>query len=337
MQPCKLLQQIMIAAAISLTSLPTLAASSFATNSFSINEIKHTVQPFTSHTIQYQAQVKTLLAQLNPQNMWDDLTILSSFNDRYANSPSGIAAANWIINRVETFVNNNLRDDVTIDLVQSGNKYKQPSVVVKIGNADEPGVVISAHIDTPRAINNYNMPGADDDGSGCVTVLETLRVILASDIRFKKPLYFIWYAAEEEGLVGSSNVVESFKNNNVPIDGVLQLDLTGYAPRNEPTMWIIDDYVDNNLATYLETLIQTYIKQPTNHTKCGYACSDHASWVKAGYPAAIATESAFQEINRYKHHSQDTINHLSLSHMTDYLKLATAFAVELAEPLSNKS
>ncbi len=32
------------------------------------------------------------------------------------------------------------------------------------------------------------------------------------------------------------------------------------------------------------------------------------------------------------HTNQDTLDKVSLAHMTDYLKLATAFIVELAEP-----
>ena len=70
------------------------------------------------------------------------------------------------------------------------------------GNSDEPGVVVGAHMDTLSSAVSIK-PGADDDGSGSVTVLETARSLLSSGMHFKKPLYLIWYSAEELGLIGS--------------------------------------------------------------------------------------------------------------------------------------
>ena len=93
-----------------------------------------------------------------------------------------------------------------------------------------------------------------------------------------------------------------------------------------------DDFVNEKLVRFLGELITTYVKQPIKHTRCGYACSDHANWTKNGYAAAIPAESAFEHTNPNIHSSRDTQDKLSLNHMTDYLKLATAFAVELAEP-----
>ena len=177
-------------------------------------------------------------------------------------------------------------------------------------------------------------PGADDDASGTVTVLEAARTLLASGMQFNKPIYFIWYAAEEDGLLGSRDVVSQFKNKNIPIDAVLQLDMTGYAGKNQsnPTMWLINDYVNQSLTAFLETLINTYVKQPIGHTQCGYACSDHARWTNKQIPAAFPFEAEFGHDNPDVHTSRDTVNNLSLNHMTDFAKLAVAFAVELAEP-----
>jgi len=286
-----------------------------------------------SYEIKYEAQVTDLLKQINPQNMWNNLTTITSYKDRYAKSDEGVQAANWFKTQVETIAKNNNRNDVSVYLVSTGSDYIQPSVVAKVGNSNEPGIVIGAHMDTLSGAMSKK-PGADDDGSGSVTVLEAARTILSSNMTFKKPIYFIWYAAEEEGLVGSGRVVSEFKNKNIPVAAVLHFDLTGYAHNNEPTMWLIDDYVNKDLSAYLGKLISTYVKQPIKHTKCGYACSDHASWTQAGYPAAIPAESAYADTNPSIHSSRDTMDKLSLTHMTDYLKLATAFAVEMAEPVA---
>lgn len=286
----------------------------------------------SSYEIKYQKQVEQMLGQLNPQEMWDYLSTLTSFQDRYADSDNGVKAAEWLKSQVETFARDNQRTDVSVYTITTGG-YKQPSVVAKVGSGTGPGIVIGAHMDTLSS-RSSKKPGADDDGTGSVTVLEAARTVLASGMQFKKPVYFVWYAAEEEGLVGSGYVVDEFKNKNIPVTAVLHYDLTGFAHNNESTMWLIDDYVDKSLSSYLGDLIKAYVKKPIKHTSCGYACSDHANWTANGYAAAIPAESAYEDTNPYIHSSMDTMDKLSLDHMTDYVKLAAAFVVEMAEPLA---
>lgn len=290
-------------------------------------------QTKTNYTIQYPGQVNQLLKQVNPENMWTNLTTLSDFRDRYANSDNGVQAANWMKTQVESMAKTYNRNDVSVYFIATNSKYKQPSVIAKVGNSNQPGIVIGAHLDTVMSPLNKS-PGADDDGSGSVTVLETARTILSSNMTFNKPIYFVWYAAEEEGLIGSQRVVSEFKKQNIPVAAVLHFDLTGYAHNNESTMWLMDDYTNKDLVTYLGQLISTYVQRPFKHDKCGYACSDHASWTQAGYAAAIPAESAYNDTNPNIHSPRDTMDKLSLTHMTDYLKLATAFAVEMAEPVT---
>jgi bacterial leucyl aminopeptidase len=214
--------------------------------------------------------------------------------------------------------------------------------VVKIGNSNEAGIVIGAHIDTL----NGQMPGADDDGSGTVTVLELAKALINSNMQFKKPIYLIWYSAEEEGLIGSSYTEKDFKQQRIGVEAVIQFDMTGFSYQNDPTIWLVKDYTDPELTSFLETLVNTYVKQPVKYTYCGYACSDHATWNKQGYKAAFAYEGEMTATghpspektikdNPYFHSAMDTMEKLSLTHMTNYAKLGIAFAVELAGPIAS--
>lgn len=287
----------------------------------------------TNYTIKYPAHVNQLLKQINPEDMRADLTTLTAFPDRYSKSDNGVKAANWIKSQVEIMAKNNNRTDVSYTFINTGDSYKQPSLVIKIGDSNEPGVVVGGHMDTLSSTWS-NKPGADDDGTGTVTVLETARVLLGSGMHFKKPIYLIWYAAEEMGLVGSQHVVADFKAKKIPVSAVMQLDMTGYSYKNDPTMWLVNDNVNKDLTAYLETLINTYVKQPVKYTQCGYDCSDHASWHLGGYPASIPFEAAFETYNPNIHTSADTMEKLSLKHMESFSKVAVAFAVELAEPVA---
>lgn len=284
----------------------------------------------TKYQIRYQTQVKALIKQMNPDEMWADLATLTSFKDRYANSENGVKAAQWFVTEMENLAKANNRTDVSTQLIVTDN-YHQPSVVVKVGNSDQPGVVIGAHLDTLNS--NFSVkPGADDDGSGSVTVLETARLILKSQLKFNKPIYFMWYAAEEEGLLGSQAVVDYFKKNQIPVAAVIHFDMTGYAYQNDNTMWLIKDNVDKDLTVFLGNLIRQYVNRPVKNTTCGYACSDHASWTQKGYVAAMPFESSLGKDNPDIHTSRDTMDKLSLSHMTDFAKLGLAYTIELAEP-----
>jgi leucyl aminopeptidase len=287
-----------------------------------------------TYAIKYTKEVNQLLNELHPNAMWDNLKTLSSYKDRYADSDTGVSAANWIRETVLQIAKDNGRTDVSSFLVQTGNRYKQPSVVIKMGTSNEPGIVVSGHMDTNQAWFG-NMPGADDDGSGSMSTLEVARTLLSSNMHFKNPIYFIWYSAEEEGLVGSQYVVSQFKKQNIPVANVFHLDMTGYTPKNDPTLWLIQDNTNPALTSYLETLIKTYVKQPVQYTACGYACSDHASWTQKGYVAAMATEAKFGLEDPYLHTAQDKMELLSVDHMLDFAKLGVAFVVELAEPISN--
>lgn len=281
-------------------------------------------------SVKYPQQVNRLLSAFNSQMMWNNLTTLTSqFQDRFAKSPSGVRTTNWIKNQIETLAKN--RSDVSIKLVNTGN-YAQRSVVVKIGNSIEPGVVLGGHMDTLQA-KQAAMPGADDDGTGAVTLLEVARVILSSNMQFKKPIYLIWYSAEEVGLVGSQHVVAYFKRQNIPVDGVMQFDMTGYAYNNDLSMWLITDYTNPELTSFTVDLINAYVKRPIQYTKCGYACSDHATWTQNGYKTAFPAEAAFSTSNPKIHSPDDTMSNITKAHSEDYAKLALAFAVEMAEPV----
>lgn len=65
-------------------------------------------------------------------------------------------------------------------------------------------------------------------------------------------------------------------------------------------------------------------------TQCGYACSDHASASKAGYPSAFVIESAFSDSDQKIHTSDDSIKYLSFDHMLQHARLTLAFVYELA-------
>jgi leucyl aminopeptidase len=67
------------------------------------------------------------------------------------------------------------------------------------------------------------------------------------------------------------------------------------------------------------------------YDKCGYACSDHASWSALGFPASMSFESSFAGDNPYIHSAKDTYANSGsqAAHALKFARLAAAFALEL--------
>lgn len=320
----------------------------------------------TIYKIQYSPQVNQLINQINPQFLWSSLAKLTSFPDRSSETVNGIDAAYWIKSQIELIAEESGRKDITIFSIATKRinekgrpiEFKQPSIVVKIGNSSIPGVLLGAHFDTypkydmetskkicsefddPKIRKSCedemmsDKPGADDDGSGAVTLLETARILMNSGMKFAKPIYLVWYAAEEDGMIGSQAVVEDFQKRNIQISAVMQLDQVGFSYQSDPTMWLVTNYVDKDLTTYIATLIHEYVKQPVNYTESKGPASDNFSWFKRGIPVVFPfeTEMKLGNGNLNVHTRHDTMDKLSLTHMLDYAKLAISFSVELAEP-----
>lgn len=281
-----------------------------------------------SYEIKHQRAVNKALAAIDSENILQTVTYLTSYYNRSATMNTGVETAGWLKDQFEILAIIYGRKDTATYFVETGIHYQQPSLVTVIGaDNNKPAIVIGAHMDTLDG----RMPGAGDDASGSAIVMEMTRVLLQSQTKFKRPIYIIWYAAEERGLVGSQFVVQDFLHKGIPVKAAIQFDMTGYrSDEKDPTMWVFRDYTDKNLSNFVAKLIKTYVKVPVAYSSCGYGCSDHASWMAEGIPAAFPCETSFEEHNPYIHTSADTMSLLNTEHMINFTKLALAFAIELA-------
>jgi Zn-dependent M28 family amino/carboxypeptidase len=84
-------------------------------------------------------------------------------------------------------------------------------------------IVIGAHLDSvPRG------PGINDNGSGSATILEIAEVFAAQDREPRNKLRFMWFGAEEFGLLGSEAYVDSLSlAERDQIAAMLNFDMVG--------------------------------------------------------------------------------------------------------------
>lgn len=281
-----------------------------------------------------QARVTPLLTKVDGGNLIAIVTKLSAFDNRNYQTAEGVAASNYIKSEYARVAGG--RAGIRVELVPH-TRFKQPSVIATIqgnGPNQDEIVVIGGHLDS---ISSGRLaPGADDNASGTATVMEAFRILVESGFQPNRTLQFMGYAGEEEGLLGSQDIASRYKNEGKHVVAVLQFDMTMF-PGATPRITFINDHVNQDLTKFVERLSDEYVKANWIEDKCGYACSDHASWTRAGYPSAFPFETAFREYNPDIHSPKDTVEKLDGSHAENYLKLAIAFGVELAEADGNRT
>ena len=152
----------------------------------------------------------------------------------------------------------------------------------------------------PDSINN----GADDDGSGSVTLLELAEAFSQSRVKPKRSLLFVWHTGEEKGLLGSRWASDHLP---VPADSVvaqLNMDMVGRgAARDLPVG--SEDYLQlvgsRRLSTELGDIVESvnakerrpftfdYQFDANGHPENIYCRSDHYNYARIGIPIVFFT------------------------------------------------
>jgi len=282
-------------------------------------------------TLYREDYVNELLSRSNPQNAWGYLTTLSAYNNRYYTSSTGVASSVWIRNQIQNIINQYGRGSyVSVELFNHPG-WPQQSIIATIrpNTTSEETVIIGAHCDsTAPGMPNGRAPGADDDGSGTVTLMEIFRLLMEDGYVPDRILEFQWYAAEELGLLGSADIAATYARQDRLVYAMLQYDMNSYNPNGNAMYRIMYDvqYMDRQLTDYLYILADAFTSLSVTTGSYGYAASDHASYARNGFPASHAKEStSYPQI----HTANDLMSNLDIDYMWEFVGPALGFAVEL--------
>lgn len=274
-------------------------------------------------------EVQPRLEQVSVANLRKVVDALSRFETRYFMSPKGVQAAEWVEKVFQQFSAG--RNDIQVE--RHRHAFAQPSIIATMKGTRRPDeiVILGAHLDSISMSPMKDAPGADDDASGVATIIEVFRVLAASGFRPERTIQFMAYAGEEVGLRGSLDLAALYKKQKRKVVAAIQFDMTMY-PAKSKTLTFVTDYVDNSLNRFLAMLQDTYVKKPWKTGDCGYACSDHASWSRAGYAAAFPTEAPMDEMFPKIHTPGDLPHELDAVYGLQFAQLGLAAAIELALP-----
>ena len=185
--------------------------------------------------------------------------------------------------------------------------------------------IVCAHYDSVSG-----SPGADDDGSGVAIVMAAAYIL--KDYAPQHDIRFVAFSGEEQGLLGSEMYAYECSQNGDDIQGVLNVDMIGFAItandgnnikiyENTASEWLYDFTVDVSIE------YQPYILLNLIHSGSSSG-SDHYYFWYYGYSAIFYHEYNF---NDYYHSSGDTIAHMNLTYAVKSSKLILATLAELAD------
>ncbi|NEN23512.1 Zn-dependent exopeptidase M28 [Cryomorpha ignava] len=117
---------------------------------------------------------------------------------------------------------------VGIDVQNAEIEYEARNIIGKIsGESSDSCLVITAHYDHLGMMGNAMFPGASDNASGTAMLLDLMRFY--AENKPQQDIYFISFAAEEAGLIGSKYFVDNPLFDLSKIKFLVNLDLMGSA------------------------------------------------------------------------------------------------------------
>ena len=207
----------------------------------------------------------------------------------------------------------------------------------------------ASHPGTQRADSIDN--GADDDGSGTVSVLEIAQRISTLRVKPKRSIVFVWHTGEELGLFGSRWFTD---NPTVPRDSIvaqLNIDMIGRGDSADETGRTKEgtpihgnpNYLQlvgsRRLSTELGDLVEQvnrddhhgltfdYSLDANGHPQNIYCRSDHYSYARYGIPVVFFTTGGHSDY----HQVTDEPEYIDYPHMARVAGLVEDVAMHVAD------
>ncbi len=166
----------------------------------------------------YEIDINSLLNQIKSENLYDNLNEIYGIR-HYIVAPDHLAK---VRNYITTQFNKGKLKVESQEFDISGYTAANVIGTIKGVGSDPSLIILGAHFDTVS-----DSPGADDNGSGVVALLEVMKVL--SQHNFNNSIVFAGLDQEEFGFLGSKRFIQSIPTTSMTkIIGYINLDMIGY-------------------------------------------------------------------------------------------------------------
>lgn len=236
---------------------------------------------------------------------------------RHSYQPSNAKAAEWLYEQFE---------DMGIPVEYHYFNTNGENVVATITGSEYPDqqYIVCAHYDDMPS-GSY-APGADDNASGVIGVLETARLLKDFDLKYT--VKFIAFDEEEQGLIGSYAYASEAAAAGDDIRGVLNLDMIAYDSDNDYEMSIATEPGSAFFTSEYTSVLGIYDFDLTyNFITTG--ASDHSPFWNNGYQAILAIED-WNDFNDAYHTTGDVVSNCNIPYFKQMVQSAVATMASLS-------
>jgi leucyl aminopeptidase len=296
-------------------------------------DIQWASSPTSKVQIPFRQDIATATQAASKDQLMKWVNWLSAFPNRYNKAPEPNAHVIQLKALIEQMRMRSNRQVMVTLIDHKQTKQKSLKVTLPGTTRADEIVVLGGHLDS-ISFDGDRAPGSDDNASGSSNLLDALRVLMAQK-QSARTIEIFWYAGEESGLLGSAEIAAEYKKANKKVVGVLQLDMTLFPGDGPRVISSMTDFTSAWMRSILTELNTHYVKAQLIEDKCGYGCSDHASWFRQGYHTLIPFESSMRKMNPSIHSKNDNVSpKLNFDHSLLFTQYAIAIAMELGQNTS---
>ncbi len=221
-------------------------------------------------------------------------------------------------------------EEVTLRMRFREEQAAVPNVVAWLEGSDpdlkKEYIVLGSHLDHLGIQGGQVFPGADDNGSGSTAVLNIAKAFATNPVRPKRSVMFIWFAAEEIGLVGSRHYTD---NPTKPLENMtcmFNIDMVG---RNEETK--DETSAENEGAIHLvgslkgETDLHSLVLEANKHVGFRFELDEEKVWNRSDqvnfYRKGVPVAFLFGGFHPDYHKPSDKVGEINFKKLTSAAKL----------------
>ena len=281
----------------------------------------------------------------------------NTYSDTVSNTRGVGAARRWIYSEFKKMSDASggrlkvYYDEFEVTLPQAVREFWKGSEKMRIANVvallpgktDDYRFIINGHYDSRASGSNditTPAPGADDDASGTIAVMELARVMCQYE--FDHTIMFVANIAEEQGLLGAKNMANMASEQKWEIGGVIANDMISNIIGGEGNIsnMVIrvfspdpPDSKSRHWARYAKYVGESYVPELSLELifrldRFGRG-GDHSAFVNLGFPGIRFTEK-YEHYGRQHGNDTDKIEFMDYEYMTRVTRIQAAILSQAA-------
>lgn len=228
--------------------------------------------------------------------------------------------------------------ETSLQAFSIGASVQTNNVIGRIPGSTSDVILVTSHLDSRGDTNgtgNSHAPGADDNASGTVLVMEVARALKESGITPKASIEFITFSGEEQGLVGSEYYAANIPAGKT-VKGVINSDMIGNKSGGDCAEFL---YLRGGLGSALSAKIVeansiyslglSVTSKEANESIPGAVITRSDQWpfLAKGIPATFGMECV---MSPEYHSPDDKMNLINFSQITKIAKAVAAVTASIS-------